>query len=731
MKSIVALLICGLVAGIAHARPTVVEESAVLTRPDSSWQYFGRFGVAVDGDYALVSGERYVPDPAAEGGQRHEATTFVYRRASATSWTYVGRLGPIVTIANLHPGLAMKDGVAITITERYRIWQRSGDTFTLEPVAGLEPTSLNGSDIEMEGGRILTHCGGCQDNFAIMRKVNGTWLNENGPVVPGDHISGTPDLSMDIHGDLMLISAASGIVQDYALHAYRRNASSRWEPVPTPFAAPGDFPQPALALSGSHYAYAQDRHWGSMVISDHGSGPLYAGSRFRPADLSMQPELRSGSAMERVGDLIAQRNFRYDTGGHAWHLFRINEDANHTQTEVAMLQPRDGTFLGNRLDATAGRVIVNNWDENGGNNAVRVFELPTPLEAPPVEVHDFEPPTSAAAWQPSAGSSFFVAKVGLNHVYRQPSTAGAPASFLQTSTGNQAIETDVTLRTFSGSDRWIGLATRRSDVANYYYVTFRTSGTIELKRMQDGVLTTIDAAPATLLIGRPYKLRLESIGSLHRVYLDNRLVLSARDRALSEGVAGILMNRAAADWDNVTVTPNPFTTILADDFSAPNDLWFYKGGTLQPGGYLTMPALSNRGESYGGARPEHQVVRARIRPVSFNAPENWVGIAGRYSDSRNHIYVSLHGRHVIALWKRTDGVISQLTTARLTVTPGTWYDVRLETVAGSTRVYVNGQQVLSSNADLGPLAPSLGGGGVAITTYRASADYDDFFAYRP
>ena len=77
------------------------------------------------------------------------------------------------------------------------------------------------------------------------------------------------------------------------------------------------------------------------------------------------------------------------------------------------------------------------------------------------------------------------------------------------------------------------------------------------------------------------------------------------------------------------------------------------------------------------------------------------------------------------------GAITQLATQQLTVTPNTWYDVRLEMVAGSTRVYVNGQQVLSSNADLGPLASSLTAGGVAIQTLRASADFDDVFAYRP
>jgi len=191
------------------------------------------------------------------------------------------------------------------------------------------------------------------------------------------------------------------------------------------------------------------------------------------------------------------------------------------------------------------------------------------------------------------------------------------------------------------------------------------------------------------------------------------------------------MNRAAADWDNDTVTPNPFTTIFADDFSAPNDLWVYKFGTLQPGGYFTMPTLSNRGQGIAGMRTEDQVVRARIRPVSFASPGDSVGIAGRYSSDRDNVFVSLYGRNVISLWKRTNGANTQLATQRLTVTPGTWYDVRLEMVANNTRVYVNGQEVLRTNADLGPLAPSLGAGGVTIQTFRASADFDDFFAYRP
>jgi hypothetical protein len=363
---------------------------------------------------------------------------------------------------------------------------------------------------------------------------------------------------------------------------------------------------------------------------------------------------------------------------------------------------------------------------------VRVFELPANFTAPDTRVYDFEPPTSASDWQPTAGSAFSVVKVGYSYVYRQGSTAGTPGTFLQTAMTNQAIETDVTLRAISGSDRWIGLATRRTDDLNYYYVAFRTSGVIELKRMQGGAITTLATAAAPLVAGRAYKLRLESIGTLHRVVLDGRVVLSARDAAFGSGVAGILMNRAAADWDNVTVTPNAFATLFADDFSAPqNDRWSQNFGTRQAGGYLTLQKLTGRNDAVAGVLTEDQVVRARIRPVSFADPADWIGLAARWVDYRDHIYVSLHGRGVIALWKRVGGNITQLATQRLTITPGTWYDVRLETAANHTRVYVNGVQVLSSNADLGPIPAAISVGGVALQTQNASADFDDLLAYRP
>ncbi len=129
-----------------------------------------------------MSGERYVADASAQYGVRHEGAAFLYKRTGA-AWNYAGRLGPIATIApggytGRRAGLAMKDGVAMTITDRWRIWGRSGDTWTPQPGARIPPTALNGPDIEIDGGRILAARYGCTFDAVVLRKFGTAWMPE-------------------------------------------------------------------------------------------------------------------------------------------------------------------------------------------------------------------------------------------------------------------------------------------------------------------------------------------------------------------------------------------------------------------------------------------------------------------------------------------------------------------------------------------------------------------------
>lgn len=152
-------------------------------------------------------------------------------------------------------------------------------------------------------------------------------------------------------------------------------------------------------------------------------------------------------------------------------------------------------------------------------------------------------------------------------------------------------------------------------------------------------------------------------------------------------------------------------------------------------GVFRQSADDGYARTYVGADTDDQIVQVRVRPTRFMAPDNWVGVLLRgVRDGSNNAYVSLRGRGVISLWRRTDGAIQQLATRNIPVSTGTWYDLRVEVVGGLTRVFVNNELQLSTNADLGPttaLVRPTAMGQVGLITYKATADFDDFRAYQP
>ena len=211
-------------------------------------------------------------------------------------------------------------------------------------------------------------------------------------------------------------------------------------------------------------------------------------------------------------------------------LFPLERDKAHTGHNCSPAAG-NGDSLGALLDASGNRVIVSGTRYTSNprirliSNIVRLFQLPANHDPIAAQTFGFEIPNTPAGWQLSSGSTFTVTRVNNNGVWRQASTDGTPSAWLTTNRRTtQSIQSEITLRAISGTDRWVGLATRRTNDANYYYVTLRTNGRIELKRMRNWVITTLDTAPAALTIGAKVRLRLESIGGSHRVYLNDQQV---------------------------------------------------------------------------------------------------------------------------------------------------------------------------------------------------------------
>lgn len=743
MKFFRAALLAFAFVTAAHARPVVIEETATIYSPSPSWQYFGRFGVAIDGDYALISAERYVADPSAEGGQRHLGAALLYQR-NGTAWSLAGQLGPTVTLTNLPPGLAMKDGVAVTITDRWRLYERNGSTFTLTAIPGLSAQDVKGPDIEIDGGRILFSRVSCTQDAVSFRKINGVWSKEG--ELAGDATAcpaGLPAQSLDISGTRAMVVTTMPNPEESYVRTYRLNSpGSGWtrEGGQYPGFQLGNLAFPGVAVNGAIHVLSAAREIGTEVNYEYQSGPnppiccaiAHAGG-VQTVDTYMEPNLWSATPIEHVGPYFAQRNYSYDRKNYVVTVFDVDETTPHANHILAQLQPRLNASLGDRIDWSGNRIIVNDAADGDGGHTVRIFELPASFETTPLLQHDFELASDGAVWQPTAGSAFTVVNAGNTGVYRQSDTTNTAAAYLpDTTAANQAIQAELTLRAINGPNAWAGLVVRRMDDANYYYVTLRASGTVELKRMVQGQFATLGIAATPVSVGVKYRLRFEAIGSQFRVYLNEVLMLTAIDYRQVQGTAGVMTNRAAVDYDNVIVSPSPYITILKDDF---NDQ------QLGPWPYASIDGVYRLSYDVGharvaaGARTDDQIIQFRVRANSFvDLPSSSVGALMRYYNDRDHAFVNWQGRGVIALSRRTNGAVQQLALARVPITVGQWYTVRVEVVGTRTRVFVDNQQVLSSNADLGPVAGSQGWAGigaVGVSTYKASADFDDFNAYQP
>ena len=117
MKTLLGLLIaCGALA-VAQARPLVVQESARIANPDPvNFPYFAA-DVAIDGDDAIATLERYIDAPEGGDPQRRSSTTVAVhlfhrnrRRLGARAATRAA--SPRRRSATFDSALAMRNGIA-------------------------------------------------------------------------------------------------------------------------------------------------------------------------------------------------------------------------------------------------------------------------------------------------------------------------------------------------------------------------------------------------------------------------------------------------------------------------------------------------------------------------------------------------------------------------------------------------------------------------------------------
>jgi hypothetical protein len=736
---ILPLIVCALAcASVAQARPQVLEESGTITRPDSSWTYFGRF-VAVDGNWALVQGDRFVPDPDAELGTRHDGAALLYEKVGS-AWVYRGVLGAIEAIDEwTKPGFAMKDGVAMVIQNSARIFERTGSTWT-QAAANIPP--VQGADIEIANGKIVVPRIYCSWEAVVLAKTAGVWNVEDS--LPGDDNTcgdnpPTPPLDVDSRVAIFNQSGES-VIKLFAPGT--SGGVPRWNEV-AEIARPesaADVFGPDVAIRGGIVATVGSREAGTLLFQEIGSEWGLVNDRMDPIDGALQPTEYSATSLAHNSQYFFQRNFSYDRGVYVVNIFTLNLP-NPVYQSGTLVAKRGGS-LGSDLDISGTRVIVGGRVNFGGDNTVRVFDLPPELNFRGLLTDDFEQPTAGGFfdWQQTPGSAFAVVDAGpvgsnsrVNHVFRQSSTAGDAGAFLaQSDHRDQAVEAEITPIAFNGADRWVGLMARRVDAANYYYVTARSSGSVQLRKKVNGTFTTLASVPYPVAAGRKIRLRIETIGVALRVYIDSKLHITVYDSSIPRGVSGLIMYRASADYDNVMVGEAPHTSIFVSDFTTPNfSSWRRAGGTWQQSGgvYRQTDLAAGNAQTFIGTPSDEHVVQARVRVTAFGGGDPWVGLIARYIDPQNYFYVTLRKSGEVRLRYLVDGDGPyEIGRMQIPVTPGTWYTLRCEHVFGQFRVYVDGKLVIQGTQGL--LPPALKGK-VGLMTYRTAAEFDDFVSYQP
>ena len=300
-----------------------------------------------------------------------------------------------------------------------------------------------------------------------------------------------------------------------------------------------------------------------------------------------------GNSLVKSDQYVFRKRYNADRGAEVVNVFQQENDG-APYRHVAILVSKDGKDLGGAIAVSGRGVLV-----NGGRGEPHYFELPASFAQPSLFQETFAT-GNGLGWTSLPGSQFSVVQSGNSRVFRQASTVGDAGAVLDAyDWTNQSIQAEVKPTAVNGNNRWVGLATRRTDASDYYYVTLRSSGIIELKRMQGGVFVTIGSASVPWALNRTYWLRLESIGTLHRVYVDGKLVLEARADALAHGRAALLSFRAAADFDNVIVSPFLTQTIYSVE----------RRRGMDP------TAASARALGLHGHRPVVMAVRGRRRDV--------------------------------------------------------------------------------------------------------------------
>ncbi|MFV2019577.1 pectate lyase family protein [Micromonospora sp. LOL_023] len=203
--------------------------------------------------------------------------------------------------------------------------------------------------------------------------------------------------------------------------------------------------------------------------------------------------------------------------------------------------------------------------------------------------------------------------------------------------------------------------------------------------------------------------------------------MQSRGRSLRRGLLAALGASAITAALIVGVTTNAqAATLFSDDFeSGGTSDWSKSGGSwevVSDGSRVLRQdnTGSNLARFFAGSTSwtDYQL-QARVKPLSFNGSDRFVGIATRVASNTKMYRLALTNSNRAELQVVNGSSVDVLGSASLTVSTGTWYTLRIESSGSNIRGFVNGSQIGSGSDG------SYGSGQIALVTGYAGASYDD------
>jgi hypothetical protein len=711
MNSRIGLLmgIAVLSASSAFAKPIEIHETQRIELSTTGSADFNALDVGIDTTGIIVGGRR---------GADHGA--FMFERNAAGTWVFKQQLG--VTSTVVWPRVAIGGTAAVYDIGELRVVERGASNWVAVQGPTFPYTRSWQSQIEYSGGRFYGSPPSCE--LMIVGKQSGVWTYEGNVASARQPYCDNNDQWHSVDGDRALV------MTENQARMYRRDSSGVWNP--------GEYLQGPQGIAGG------------LTLSMSGSTATVEDDVYRaitPDSWQFVRHLQplnaylGGYGNSKVGgEYIMQWQYGGEAGDstQSVNVFRAS-DLEH----VATLHASDGgvligpfAFNGRHL-VVAGRASL-----EAVSNRLYYFELPASFLPTPATVQDDFETGNAGAWTPFAGSQFTVAArplrfgTGSTRVFRQSSVAGeAGASFNAVNWTNQSITADVRPTAFSGNDRWVGVFARRSNASNYYYLTLRSSNTLLLRKMVNGVWATLGSAAIPVVLNRNYRLTLTASDGRVSAAVDGRTLIKVDDNALNSGSAGVLSYRAAADFDNVVVSGGtPILMRLNETWNTGAYGWTPSGSGewwVSSQGYdrlLQNSTLTDARLVTGVPISRDQVIEAHVQVNHYGSgADRWFGVLGRYVNDGNYYYLTVRSSNTLSLRKLVNGSITVLGTVPFTPATSAPGDrVRLEIIGNKLRAYANGELAIEATD-----AQQIARGRFGLVTYKASAWFDNFKVFEP